>query len=98
MPTFAMIGHDGANSAALRKQHRNAHIDHITRLDDTGCIVLAGPIKSSDGSRSVGAVIILTAENLRDAEQIVRRDPYVASGVFETLTVEPFVQVLPKPQ
>ncbi len=98
MSAFAMIGHDGPGGAALRKQHRQGHIDHVTRLHDDGRVVLAGPIKSEDGSKSVGAIIILTASDLAEAEAIVRSDPYVSSGVFETLTVEPFLQVFPEPQ
>lgn len=98
MPAFAMIGHDGPDGGTRRRAHRQAHLDHVTRLYDEGKILFAGPIKSEDRTKSVGAIIVLTARDLTEATSIVNRDPYVSGGVFETLTIEPFQPVLPEPQ
>jgi len=97
MPTFVMIGRDGSNGTTLRDAHRAAHVEHITRLDDAGRIVLAGPIRSDDGARSIGAVIVFEADDLEAARAFVDSDPYVRGGVFHEVTVKPFRQAIPEP-
>jgi len=92
-----MIGHDGSEGIALRKKFHEPHVAHVTALHEQGRIVLAGPIKSDDGATSIGAVIAFTADSLKDARAIVAADAYVAAGVFQTLTVQPFRQVFPEP-
>jgi len=67
-------------------------------LNDAGRIACAGPIKSEEGMRSTGAVIVFQAASLDDARRLVDRDPYVTGGVFETVTVSPFHVVFPEPK
>ena len=98
MPYFVMIGHDGPDSDRLRAAHREAHVAHVSALNDAGRIACAGPIKSDDGERSTGAVIIFEAGSLDEARQLVDRDPYVIGGVFETFSVNLFRVVFPEPK
>jgi uncharacterized protein YciI len=92
-----MIGWDGDDGAERRDAWRQQHVDHIRRLESEGRIKFAGPIKENDGTRSIGAVIVLQAADLHEARNVVNTDPFVAGGVFETLTVNPFKQVVPQP-
>lgn len=96
MPLFVMIGLDGPDGAARRDQHRAAHVAHIDALDREGRIKLAGTPRSDSNDASIGAVIIFEAQDLEEAREIANRDPFVAAGVFESLTVAPFKQVYPK--
>ncbi len=97
MPMFVMIGRDVPDSSALRAKFRREHVDRVTKLHEQGRIVLAGPIKSDDEATSIGAVIVLTADNLEEAKALVAADPYVTGGVFQKVTVQPFRQVFPEP-
>ena len=96
MSLFVMIGWDGPDGASRRDQYRRQHIDHVQTLAHEGRIAFAGPIRSNTGDRSIGAVIVLEPVDLEEAWSIVKRDPYVTGGVFETLTVNPFKQVIPE--
>ena len=98
MPQFVMIGWDGPDGAARRDRHRERHVEHIGALAREGRIAFAGPIRSDTDERSIGALLVLEAADLKEAQSIVDRDPYVTGGVFETLTVNPFKQVIPGPQ
>ncbi len=98
VPQFVMIGWDGPDGAGLRAKHREQHLAYVHALAEEGRIVFAGPIRSDSGDTSVGAMIVLEAGDLAEARAIVDRDPYVAGGVFESLTVNPFKQVIPEPK
>ena len=91
-----MIGHDGPDGAERRDQHRAQHVAHLEALDREGRIVLAGTPRNDNNDASVGAVIIFEADNLEDARDLVRSDPFVVGGVFESLTVAPFKPAYPK--
>lgn len=95
MPTFVMIGQDVPDSAKIREKHRDQHLKHITALHDKGKIRMAGPMKSDDGERSCGAVIVFEADSLDEAYRIVESDPYVSGGVFEEVTVAPYRIFIP---
>ena len=45
MPTYVIIGRDGARGLELRKLHRQAHLDNLTQLEDAGRVHWAGPIR-----------------------------------------------------
>ncbi|UCE61459.1 MAG: hypothetical protein JSU63_06860 [Phycisphaerales bacterium] len=96
MSQFIMIGWDGPNGARRREKHRDRHLSHIEDLDRAGKIAFAGPIRDDMGERSIGAVVVFEAESLEDAQAVADKDPYVAGGVFETVTVNPFKQVFPE--
>ncbi|HUU82956.1 MAG TPA: YciI family protein [Phycisphaerae bacterium] len=96
MPLFVMIGHDGPDGPHRRGQHRDQHVAYWTAMDEAGRVTLAGPIRDESNEASTGAVIVFEAADLKDAREIVERDPYVAGGVFESLTVAPFKHVFPK--
>jgi uncharacterized protein YciI len=93
-----MIGWDGPDGATRRDQHRERHLAHIHELEREGRITFAGPIRNDTNDRSIGAVIVLEAAALKEARSTVDCDPFVSGGVFETITVSPFKQVIPEPQ
>ncbi len=97
MPLFVMIARDGPEGAARRGTHREGHMAHIRKLEGEGCIAYAGPIRDDANTQSTGAVVVLSAANLDEARRIVNQDPFVSGGVFESLSVHPFKQVIPEP-
>jgi len=91
-----MIGLDGPEGAERRNKHRPQHVAYIEALDREGRIVLAGTPRNDANDVSIGAVILFEARDLDEAREIVSRDPFVAGGVFESLTVAPFKRVFPR--
>ena len=89
---FVIIGRDARNAKEHRPTHRPAHLAHLEPLAAAGRVPLAGPL--SDGA---GSLIVVEAESLAAAWELVGRDPYVANGIFESVEVHPFMQVFPKP-
>ncbi len=93
MPVFVMIGRDGPDGVRLRSEFHDEHVAHVTALHAAGRVVLAGPIRSDDNNRSIGAVIVFEAPTLDDARRTVADDPYVRGGVFESVTLNPYKPV-----
>lgn len=95
MMHYVAVGQDGPTGAAHRDAHRQAHRRYMAELDRQGRVVLAGPIKSPDGTRSVGVVVVIEAEDLAEARRVFAADPYVTGGVYDQFTVAPFQRVFP---
>ena len=88
---FALICEDKADSESLRKATRDDHLAYIAQHD----IRLAGPMLSDDGTRMIGSIILLEAESLAQAQAFAAGDPYGLAGLFESVTIRPFRQVIP---
>jgi len=87
---YVIIGHDAPDARDKRPAVRPSHLAHLDPLAKAGRILTAGPLLDRTGS-----LIILEADSLADAWSIVARDPYVTEGIFNTVEVKPFQQVLP---
>lgn len=91
---FAIVCTDKPNQAAVRAQHRDAH---LTYLDDFADKMLSvGPLLAEDGSHSVGSLLILDFEDRSDAEQFCAGDPFNRAGIFESVVIRPYKQIYPK--
>ena len=88
---YVIIGRDSPEAKDLRPKLRPAHLDHLGTFDRDGRVVLAGPL--TDGT---GSLIVLEAASVEEARAIADRDPYTVGGVFASVEVHPFLQVLPK--
>ena len=69
-------------------------------LQAEGRVALAGPLPAIDNEDPgaagfTGSLIVAEFESLAAAEAWINADPYVTQGVFETVVVEPFKQVMP---
>ena len=89
---FVIIGRDGPEAKALRPTLRAAHLAHLDIYQRKGRVRLAGPL--TDGA---GSLIVIEAADLADARQVADADPYVTGGVFASVEIHPFTQVLPPP-
>ena len=87
---FVIIGHDGPHAKDLRPKLRPDHLAHLGEYDRAGKVKLAGPL--IDGA---GSLIVLEAESESAVRAIADADPYVRGGVFESVEIHPFKQVLP---
>lgn len=95
MPLFALIGRDSSDGVALRKVHREAHLQNLQTLVDQGRLTFAGPLRNESGA-PCGSVVLFEAADLAAARAVAQSDPYTQHGVFETVEVFETLKVLPQ--
>lgn len=97
---YAIIGEDRAGSLDQRLAARPAHLARLQALQADGRLVLAGPCPAVDSpdpgpAGFTGSLIVAEFASLADARAWADADPYVATGVYEQVSVKPFKKVLP---
>ena len=97
---YAIISQDRADSLNDRLSARPDHLARLEALRDAGRLVLAGPhpaIDSPDPGPAgfSGSLVVAEFDSLEDAQAWADADPYVAAGVYASVTVKPFRKVLP---
>lgn len=97
---YVIKGSDRPDSLAQRMAARPEHVKRLRALLDDGRLLVAGPIPAIDAEDPgpagfSGSVIIAEFESLDDARAWADADPYVAAGVYASVTVEPFCKGLP---
>lgn len=97
---YVIYAKDRANSLIERMRVRADHLARIQKLIEQGRVLVAGPMPAIDSETPgpagfVGSTIIAEFASLEEAEQWVSQDPYVISGVYESVEVHPFLRVLP---
>ena len=95
---YAVISQDVENSLDGRKSARPAHLERLQTLRDQGRLVLAGPhpaIDSNDPGDAgfSGSLVVAEFDSLEEAQTWANADPYMAAGVYQSVTVKPFKQV-----
>ena len=97
---YAIISTDIQDSQAKRAAARPDHLARLTALQEAGRIVLAGPHPTIDSpdvgpAGFSGSLVVAEFDSLQDAQDWANTDPYVAAGVYHSVVVKPFKQVLP---
>jgi len=97
---YAIYGIDVENSLERRQGARPAHFDRLKALQNEGRLLLAGPFPAIDCNDPgpagfTGSLIVAEFDSLEDAEVWAKADPYLAAGVYASVTVKPFRKALP---
>lgn len=97
---YAIMGRDRPDSLSLRATARPAHLARIVELRDAGRLVLAGPHPAADTPEPgpagmAGSLVVAEFTSLEAAQAWAASDPYVTQGIFASVEVLPFLQVLP---
>ena len=97
---YAITGTDVPGSLDKRLAARPAHLERLQAMKNAGRLLLAGPFPAIDsedpGSAGfTGSLIVAEFASLAEAQQWADADPYVAAGVYQSVTVKPFRKVLP---
>jgi uncharacterized protein YciI len=97
---YALVGQDVPDSLDRRLAARPAHLERLQTLQSQGRLLLAGPFPAIDGNDPgpagfTGSLIVAEFDTLEDARAWADADPYVAAGVFSSVSVKPFRKVLP---
>jgi uncharacterized protein YciI len=98
---YAIIGTDIANSRNKRLSVRPEHLARLETLQNEGRLLTAGPfpaIDSEDPGEAgfTGSLIVADFESLVAAQQWADDDPYIAAGVYDSVSVKPFKKVFPQ--
>lgn len=97
---YAITGTDAPDSLEKRIQARPEHLERLHALKNTGRLLLAGPFPNIDNEDPgaagfSGSLIVAEFSSLAEAQQWANADPYMAAGVYASVTVKPFKKVLP---
>ncbi len=97
---YAIVGEDVPGSLDKRLAARPAHLDRLNALQAAGRLLLAGPFPTIDSNDPgpagfSGSLIVAEFDSLEDAKAWAGADPYVAAGVYASISVKPFKKTLP---
>ncbi len=100
MMLYSIVGTDVPNSLEARLAARPDHLARLAQLQSEGRLVLAGPFPTLDTldpgpAGFSGSLIVAEFPSLEAAQAWADDDPYVDAGVYATVEVKPFKQVLP---
>ena len=98
---YAIIAQDVENSLQDRLTARPKHVERLSALQDQGRLILAGPHPAIDSEEPgeagfSGSLVVAEFESLVEAKAWADADPYVAAGVYASVTVKPFKKVFPQ--
>ena len=88
---FVILGKDGPEGECKRLRYRSAHLQRLEAWAQQGKVILAGPLTDKTGS-----LIVVEAESFEEVRTFTKEDPYTIHGVFQEVTIHPFLQVFPK--
>ena len=88
---YVLICEDKPDSEELRKSVRPAHLDFMQSFD----VRFAGPMMADDEATMIGSIIVIEAPTREEAQAFADGDPYGAAGLFQTVTIRAFKQVIP---
>lgn len=97
---YLIYSEDVNDSLPLRQSSRPAHVERLNQLKSKGRLIIAGPCPAIDSNDPgvagfTGSMIVAEFESLEAAQQWANADPYVKAGVYQKVTVKPYIKVLP---
>ncbi|AIR67997.1 MULTISPECIES: YciI family protein [Dickeya] len=92
---YVIYATDVPGSLEKRLAARPAHIARLQTLRDQGRLLTAGALPAIDSEDPgtagfTGSTVIAEFPSLEDARHWADEDPYVAAGVYESVSVKPF--------
>lgn len=87
---FAYICTDKADALEIRTANRPAHLEW---LKSSPGVYLAGPLLN-DEQKPCGSILIVEHDDLEAARRWGDQDPYVRAGLFETVIVREWKEVI----
>jgi len=95
---YVIYAEDIANSLEKCLSVRPAHLARLQLLSDEGRLLTAGPMPAVDSNDPgaagfSGSTVIAEFESLEEAKAWAEADPYVAAGVYQTVSIKPYKKV-----
>lgn len=79
---------DADNMLETRMDVRPAHLEFLKGLGTR--LKLAGPMLDEQGEKPVGSLVIIEADSLSHADQLLAGDPYQAAKLFKSIDLRPW--------
>lgn len=97
---YTIVGQDVPDSLNKRRDTRADHLARLQMLQNEGRLLLAGPFPAIDSNDPgpagfTGSLIVAEFDSLDAAQSWADNDPYLAAGVYTSVSVKPFRKVLP---
>lgn len=97
---YAIVGKDVPDSLGKRTASRPAHVARLQTLQAQGRLLLAGPFPAVDtedpgNAGFTGSLIVAEFAQLSEAQAWADADPYLLSGVYQEVSVQPFRKTFP---
>ncbi len=97
---YAIIAEDVEDSLEKRLASRPSHLARLEQLKNEGRLLIAGPHPIEDTPQAgpagfSGSLIVAEFTSLDAAQAWASADPYITAGVYDKVTVKPFIKVLP---
>jgi uncharacterized protein YciI len=93
VPTFAIHCIDKPLQQELRASTRAAHLAYVEAHAEH--LVVAGPLLNEEGS-PIGSMLLMNFPDYRSAVGFAADDPYARAGLFASVAVTAWRQVLPR--
>jgi uncharacterized protein YciI len=90
---FAMLIYDEPDSAALRDQYRQTHLDYLKVFDAQ--TLFAGPFTTDDESADLGSLRLIEFPDRAAADRHVADEPYILGGVQKRWHIHRWLPRLP---
>ena len=86
---FILLAHDKPGSLELRRQTKQRHMAHLDAAAPSLRVLQSGPLLSAEGAEH-GSLLVFEAPDAGTVDAFVKRDPYVAAGLFESYEIHPW--------
>lgn len=86
--TYMFTCFDGEKTPPLREKHLFGHLDHIETHNEK--YRLAGPMRHGPDSPIFGSFFLIEADSEAEAWDVMKGDPYISSGMYESISVNEF--------
>lgn len=98
---YAIIAEDTPESLEKRLSARPEHLSRLKALQDAGRLLLAGPFPAIDSNDPgpagfTGSLIVAEFSSFEAAKEWADSDPFVSTGVYKQVSVNPFRKTLPQ--
>jgi uncharacterized protein YciI len=71
--------------AIKREKGLKPHMDYL--VSQKKILVLSGPTESDDGTKFLGALLIVNVNSRAEAQAFVDNDPFTKAGMFTKVTI-----------
>jgi uncharacterized protein len=91
MQQYVIIARDGQDDAAAERRMttRPIHLEGARKLKASNHFIAGGAMLNEDGQMN-GSIMILQFETAEQFQDWYNNEPYITSGVWQTIEVQPF--------
>ncbi|CNH08532.1 YciI family protein [Yersinia pekkanenii] len=95
---YVIFATDVPDSLEKRLSVRPAHLARLQALQDQARLLTAGPNPAIDSAEPgaagfTGSTVIAEFASLEEAKNWANDDPYIAAGVYQSVSVKPYKRV-----